>query len=91
MARRLVDMRMSQEEKDEGTVMAPEMPDYPYGLCISLNDDDLEKLDLEDDMEAGDTITFMATAKVTSVSAREIGGEVEKRVELQITNMGIDE
>ncbi len=82
---------MSAEEKAEESGKMPDMPDYPYGLCICLNDDDLEKLDLADDMEAGDTITFMATAKVTSVSAREIGGEVEKRVELQITNMGFDE
>ncbi len=91
MPRKLVDMRRTEADKAEDMSVEIETADYPYGLCLCLDDGILEKLDLEDDMEAGDTITFMATAKVTSVSAREVGGSVQKRVELQITNMGFDE
>lgn len=91
MPRKMISMRKSVAEKAEEMSPMMETADYPYGLCLSLDDDDLERLDLADDMEAGDTITFLATAKVTSVSARESGGKVCKRVELQVTDLGFDE
>lgn len=70
-------------------------PLYPYGLCISLEDDTLEKLELDDDMPGvGDVIQFNAIAKVTNVSQNERESadgtkSVCRRIELQITDMGI--
>lgn len=42
----LVNMKMSREEaKEYNTIDSPDNgPQYPYGLCIDLNDDSLEKL-----------------------------------------------
>lgn len=68
-------------------------PEYPYGCCISLEDETLDKLGMGGDMPAaGETIRFTATAKVTCASVRdEIGSDGTtkqcKRVELQITDM----
>jgi len=72
-----------------------EGPKYPYGLCISLDNDTLKKLGLDGDLPGvGDIIQFNAIAKVTNVSENEregTDGATTKhcRVELQITDMGI--
>jgi len=63
---------------------------YPYGLCISLTDQELSKLKL-DVPDAGDMIHLFAMAKVTSVSQRdEADGTKCSRVELQITHLGLE-
>lgn len=71
----------------------PSVPQYPYGLCISMEDDTLEKLGLGDDLpEVGEIVHLMGLAKVTSASSRE---EIQadgtkktcRRVELQITHL----
>ena len=72
-------------------------PKYPYGLCISFDEDTLEKLGLDDGEmpEVGDMIHLMAMAKVTSVSENEresVGGATKKccRIELQITHLATE-
>lgn len=70
-------------------------PEYPYGCCISLDDETLDKTGLGGDMPAaGETIRFTAMAKVTCASVRdEIGADGTtkqcRRVELQITDMDV--
>jgi Major coat protein-like len=79
------------------TSLPPSAPQYPYGCCISLENDTLKKLGLDGDLPAvGDVIEFMATAKVTSASMNERVDESGKpetccRVELQITDMDVAE
>lgn len=85
---KMVDMRMTTEEKAE--FMAPSPPNYPYGLCLSLCQDELEKLDLGDaDIEVGDMMHLQVMARVTSVSEsdHETSGPA-CRIELQITHIG---
>lgn len=71
-------------------------PVYPYGLCISLDEESLAKLKIDGDLpDVGDMIHFCAMARVTSASEREeetAGGEkkVCRRVELQITDLGME-
>lgn len=68
---------------------------YPYGLCISLDDETLKKLGLSDDMPGvGEMMHFGAIARVTSASQNErekADGSKEMccRIELQITDMGV--
>lgn len=86
-----------KEEKAEATspVMAGKLPRYGYGTCLCLGQDELEKLGLAGDLPAvGEEVQFCARAKVTSASANEREGEDGKvetvrRVELQITHMGV--
>lgn len=90
---KMVDMRRSPEEKKEvmDAPMPSDMPDYPYGLCISLGNDELEKLSLDcSDCESGDTIDLRAFAKVTSISKQDYNGTQTCRIELQITQLAVE-
>ena len=69
---------------------AVDNPIYPYGLCISLCEDELDKLGLEADCDIGDTVHLFCMAKVTSVSQHESQNGKHCRVELQITDMAVE-
>lgn len=94
MAIKMVDMVKTPEEMKEGMPMAlsdSAMPVYPYGLSISLTQDELEKLDLESDCEVGEVIHLVAMAKVTSKSESETTDEKKCRIELQIVMLGLED
>ncbi len=83
--------RTPDEPKDEPMDIGAVTNRYPYGLCISLDDDQLKKLDLEKP-ETGDMIHLFAMARVTSVSEREMAdGSKCCHVELQITHLGLED
>lgn len=96
MMPKMQDMALTPEEKSEMAICGPSSPmsminNYPYGLCISLGDEQLEKLNLDKDCEPGDFIHIFAMAKVTSVSKNDTGEGEKTRIELQITHMGIED
>lgn len=94
--------RTPNEVKEEIAESAPcppgkmtTAPVYPYGLCLSLEDEALEKLKMQGMPEVGATVHFAALARVTSASEHEregTDGEKTKcrRVELQITHLAIE-
>jgi hypothetical protein len=95
----MVDMAESPAKLQEKMPMempAPKTPVYPYGLSICLNEDQLDKLGLDDELPGvGDMIHLCAIAKVTSVSQNETqieGGEkkIICRIELQITHLATE-
>jgi hypothetical protein len=93
MSYRLKDMKTDRKDDDS----APSSPanDYPYGLSIRLTEKELEKLGLDDDVEAGDFLHGQFMAKVMSVShhsySREDGNEKGCCIELQIVAMGVED
>lgn len=102
---KMVDMaRTPAEVKDEiAETCAPCAPSdakrtapvYPYGLCVSLDEEVLGKLGIKELPDVGETVHFAALARVTSASESEHeteGGEKQKRcrVELQITNLALE-
>jgi len=90
---------VSMELDDEGKLDAipvvppsgkPILPEYPYGLRISLCDEQIGKLNLEDEVDAGDYLEFRARACVTNVSQDKMNdGSIHRRVELQIEDMAV--
>lgn len=76
-------------------VSTASVPTYPYGLCISLDEETMEKLGMDGEMPSvGEVMQFTAMAKVTSASIneREKGDGTKEqccRLELQITDMGV--
>ena len=67
-------------------------PKYPYGLAINLNQEQLEKLDLDDDCDIGDEINIFASARVTAKSETiDSDGKTSCRIELQIEQMALDD
>lgn len=94
---RLVDMSRSHEDKEEIVGGGPEeidpvdfVGDYPPGLCLSFDEEVLEKLDLDDEIEVGDTIDLRAFARVTSVNKTADEDSKHCRVELQICNLAVE-
>lgn len=63
---------------------------YPYGLCICLTQEDLDKLDLSGDVDAGDTIHIHALGKVTSVNKRDTTSGTDMRIEIQLTHLAAE-
>lgn len=95
MAIELIDMAKTPEEYAEEKAVYESSatynpPKYPYGLCICLDGDMLDRLGLTLP-EVGDTIDLCAFAKVTSVSSSERENGSDRRVELQITHLGLEE
>ncbi len=91
----MVDMAQSKEEiKDNYPTSVAESdksgPIYPWGLCLRLSEKELVKLNLDEQPEIGDMIHLFAMAKVTSVSANSTEGGESRSVELQITQMAVE-
>lgn len=90
----MVNMARTAEHKPEAVGHASpdsgEEAKYPYGLCLSLDDETLTKLGIEGPVSVGTEMMITAKVKVTSTSEREsVSGGSEARMELQITDMEI--
>ncbi len=87
----MVDMARSPKEMAEGAV--PQAPVYPYGLCLRLEKDQLEKLDVDyGDWAVGDNFHLFCLAKVTSIRKSETADGEDCSVEMQICEIaGEDE
>ena len=71
-------------------------PDFPWGLCIHLGADELNKLGIKEMPEAGCCMMLMATVQVTKVQVTAAAGvkpgdDPERSVDLQITDMILGE
>ena len=79
----------SKPEREEmpGEVEADE-PQYPYGLCLHLGKDELEKLGVKELPDVGTPVMISAKAFVKSTSAYNTQGDGKTMsAELQITDM----
>lgn len=84
----LINMQQSTEEVKEYVADAPK---YPWGLCITLNDDSLDKLGVKTLPSVETTVTIVAKATVSRISENQTqGGEADRSMDLQITDMQID-
>ena len=85
-------INMKQQPKREempGEIEADE-PRYPYGLCLTLGKEELEKLGISALPKVGTEMTITAKAYVKMTRAYETQGEgKEMGIELQITDMGV--
>jgi hypothetical protein len=96
---KFVDMQKTPEQVNEEvsanaapmTAKAENVPKYPWGLCINLEDDQLDKLGIDGECEVGDQIHLCAMAKVTSCSENETEGKTRHRIELQITHLAVED
>lgn len=90
-----IDMAMSPKEQKE-MYASPAGPDadapiYPYGLCISLTQEELDKLDMDDDVNVGDFFHGRFMAEVRSVSENQTTSGASKCVSLQIVAMSAED
>lgn len=87
----MVNMKKSEDKSPAIEAMGEiEPPEYPCGLCITLNEDSISKLGLSDLPGIGEKINIKAMCEVTSVSQYDSkGGKKERTLSLQITDMEV--
>jgi len=85
----MVSMKVESEE-----VAKPMGGNYGYGLCIDLNDDQVEALGITNPIKAGEVVTIKAKAfvKRSEESVEDDGDDsgTELRLSLQITDMELN-
>lgn len=92
---KLISMKRTKAEQKESTEAGPamDMPAYPWGLTVRLDNDSLEKLE-EDagDYKAGDELLLVARVTVAETSTRQtlVGGKSQS-LELQITELCLED
>ena len=89
----LIDMRYSKAEladeaKEAAVGPSGEPNPYPWGLAITLEDEELTKLGITELPSVGDELNLTAIAKVTSVNQSLNQDDPECRVGLQIIMLG---
>jgi hypothetical protein len=86
----MINMKSTEKPDDEMTEL--ERPEYPYGLCIELDEESLKKLGITELPKVGSLMQILAKVRVKTTSAyTTIGNKKEKRVSLQITDMEVSE
>jgi len=85
--------RLPDKTKADGDCCAVGCDDslYPYGLQISLCDEDLQKLGISaDSLTVGQILTITAQAEVTSIGIRKEQDGTESNASLQITDLDLN-
>lgn len=99
MATKLVNMQMPKKKIEEQVATespAADMPIYPWGLQVRLDEDSLDKLGMEKLPAVDGELMLIAKVKVVGVSSNEHssngkGKHKHKSVELQITDLCLED
>lgn len=74
--------------KDPDNLFADPVPEYPYGMRITIEEDVLRKLGVEGMPAAGTRMRITALAEVLAVEQRQdSSGDARRTLTLQITDM----
>lgn len=85
----MINMKQKAEREEMPGEVEMDEPKYPYGLCINLDKEQLDKLGITALPQLGAQMTIMAKAYVKSTSAYETQGGKDMSIGLQITDMEI--
>jgi len=88
-----VSTEMSDDQKlDFGfpTMLGKDIPDYPPGMKIEMDENLLEKLDLGHDCEPGDYLHLRCFAVVTGVHREQKNGKDEVKVCLTLEKISAE-
>lgn len=91
----LVSMKLPPRDKTKEEKMYPSMaagddPEYPYGLCLNLDEKQLDQLGLKELPKVGSTIRLEAKAQITGVSENETQSGSRRSLSIQITDLGFE-
>ncbi len=79
----------SAEEKAEPQSMM-EKPDYPYGLCVNIDEDGMEALGMSKLPKVGDVFQLAGLGKVVSVNQSADENSDRSSFSIQITDLGLE-
>jgi hypothetical protein len=91
---KLTDMKLKPRKEEDykapSTSLADE-PKYPWGLQVTLENEQLEKLGVDKLPSVGTTLTLTAKVEVCSTGEYQAqrGGEERRSVQLQITSLAL--
>jgi hypothetical protein len=85
----MISMKQEAEREEMPGEIEYEEPMYPYGLCLRLEQDQMEKLSITTLPSVGTEMTITAKVFVKGTSAYETQGGKDMSMELQITDMEI--
>lgn len=83
----MVSMKSSGPKEMPSTVGPSDPEEYPYGLCIRLEDEQLDALGITDLPKVGSKMKLSGNVTVKSISSNESLGSNSRSVELQITDL----
>lgn len=89
----MTDMACKPSEMEVAVIAPPaaDEPYYPYGLRITLTEEELDKLDLDSDCEVGDMIHIHCLAKVCGINTNSTVVSSSKTIQLQITHIACED
>lgn len=87
-----IDMKLPKRDKksENQPVACDEQEQYPYGLQISLEKDQLAKLGIFDLIDVGDNVTITATGTTTSKRSNERKDGKDISLSIQIKAIGVE-
>lgn len=85
---KLVNLKTGTDSYQDESGETKTRDDYPWGLCINLDNDTLKKLGATP-QPVGTEVMITAKATIKSMSTREDGEGVRHDASLQITDMAI--
>jgi hypothetical protein len=86
----MISMKLTAAEAKADTMLGgtdDDLPQYPYGLSICLDDDILAKLGITELPPVGTVMQLTALVEVCSISQYENQDGADKSMNLQITDM----
>lgn len=90
MATTLINMELSAKEAKAEVSPEADAPKYPWGLCLTLDNDALKKLNIATLPEIGSKLRLVAEVEVTGVRAYSSQQtESDTSMDLQITDMSL--
>lgn len=88
----MINLKMSKKDKEkEYPVEATniDIPDYPYGFCLSVDNKYVEALGLSD-VEAGTKVSISGVGKVVGVNIDESESDRTEHVRIQIQKIEVE-
>ena len=86
--------RDAQSARQAETAIAAEVeaPEYPWGLTVTLEEEELKRVGIKDTYEAGEVLELWARVTVKSFTEEDPETQgTQRRLELQMTDMELKE
>ncbi len=90
---KMIDLKLSKRNKNELKTMAQPMenegPRYPYGMRLTFEEDEVEKLPHLEKMKVGEKVSISGVGEVTSIRMNENKDKKKQySVEVQLHKIG---
>lgn len=82
--------KKAEESCEPAEALYGDKDQYSYGLRVNLGEEEIAKLGMKELPKAGAEMTIAAKVKVCDVGQSDTTEGVKRRLELQITDLGLE-